>query len=299
MRKALSRGTSRRVLTGVGVVVTAFTIFLFWPDPNPDVRALPSPNGFDDLVKAAQLLPETQESSFDYRTAELTELRESVAHNVAALKRLREGLIRECRVPLENSFDYIGNHITELSGHKRLAFALSAEGRLAELEQRPNDAARSYIDIIRLGHEAARGGLLIDPLTGAACEALGSSKLAKIVSTLDANDCRTTTTVLEAIQAKRESPEEILRIERTWSHRNYGLMQRVNWMIASRSFSPEKVAHQQYIGKLQAEIRRQSGILIDLASRAYQLERGRVPTNVNELVPDFLKAVPQTPATTN
>ena len=69
------------MLTGVGVVVTAFTIFLFWPDPNADVRALPSPNGFNDLVKAAQLLPETQDSSFDYRTAELTELRESVGNS--------------------------------------------------------------------------------------------------------------------------------------------------------------------------------------------------------------------------
>ena len=38
-------------------------------------------------------------------------------------------------------------------------------------------------------------------------------------------------------------------------------------------------------------------LLIDLAARAYELEKGKPPTGVADLVPDYLKAVPQDPFT--
>jgi hypothetical protein len=57
--------------------------------------------------------------------------------------------------------------------------------------------------------------------------------------------------------------------------------------------------HKTYLPKLQAQIGRQSQILIDLATRAYQLENGRPPANLNDLVPAYLKAIPQTSSVTN
>jgi hypothetical protein len=36
--------------------------------------------------------------------------------------------------------------------------------------------------------------------------------------------------------------------------------------------------------------------LVDLAERAYELEHGALPKNIRDLVPDYLKAVPQDPA---
>jgi len=38
-------------------------------------------------------------------------------------------------------------------------------------------------------------------------------------------------------------------------------------------------------------------LLIDLAVRAHELERGRPPKSWNELVPDFLESVPVDPET--
>ena len=40
-----------------------------------------------------------------------------------------------------------------------------------------------------------------------------------------------------------------------------------------------------------------SQLLIDLAARAYELEKGHRPASLADLVPDYLKAIPQDPVT--
>ena len=90
-------------------------------------------------------------------------------------------------VPLQFSPHYIDQaHLSELAGLKRLAQAFVAEGRLAEKENRFGDAAKSYLDVIRLGNNPARGGILIDAMVGIAIEAMGTAGLQKLVDQLDA-----------------------------------------------------------------------------------------------------------------
>ena len=38
-------------------------------------------------------------------------------------------------------------------------------------------------------------------------------------------------------------------------------------------------------------------LIVDLAARAYELDKGHRPVSVAELVPEYLKAVPQDPVT--
>jgi hypothetical protein len=38
-------------------------------------------------------------------------------------------------------------------------------------------------------------------------------------------------------------------------------------------------------------------LTLDLAARAYELDKGHPPANLTDLVPDYLKAVPQDPFT--
>jgi hypothetical protein len=38
-------------------------------------------------------------------------------------------------------------------------------------------------------------------------------------------------------------------------------------------------------------------LITDLAARAYELDKGHLPANVADLVPDYLKAIPQDPFT--
>ena len=140
---------------------------------------------------------------------------------------------------------------------------------------------------------------MIDHLVGVACEAMGSSRLAKIVTALDARECRLAIASLESIENKRESPDETLRIERKWG-RSEGMKQRINSMITQKSLDPSKKYHERYLVRLNGEIARQAQLRIDLARRAYELENGRPPAGLELLVPTYLKSLPEHPsASTN
>src|SRR6266498_3881941 len=232
MEKLQSRSNVRRIIVALSLAPVVAGVFLFWPVRTPTAEPVPTPNGYDDFLKAAALLSPT--TTIVPRDLAEGKLREMVTQNRPALKLLRAALELECRVPMVYSKNYIDKHIPELSGHRLLAGALVAEGRVAELDQRTNDAARCYLDAIHLGHEVARGGMQIDHLVGVACEAMGSSKLTKIAPALNATECRAAIATLESNENKRESPEETLRIERAWAQ-SEGMKQRISSMINSKS----------------------------------------------------------------
>ncbi len=298
MRRLELGSAARRIVVGLALALVAAGVFLFWPGRTPIAEPVPSPNGYDDFLKAAALLSPTTTTSLPLDLAE-GKLRELVTQNRDALNLLRAALEMECRVPVVYSTTYIDKHFQELSGHRVLARALVAEGRVAELDQRTNDAARCYLDAIRLGNEAARGGIVVNHLVGVACEAMGSSKLIKIVPALTAKECRLAIATLESIEDKRESPDETLRIERAWC-RSEGLQQRINSMITLKSLDPVKQYYKRYLVRLNGEIARQSQLRIDLAKRAYELENGNPPVGLHVLVPTYLKSLPQLqPSSTN
>lgn len=287
--RKMPRG-ARWFLFGIVVVFGATVALLFWPAGQLESGPLPQPNGYDDFVKAGTSV---SPSSHEYRELSEVRLREVVVHNAESLKLLRAGLERECRVPLKFTTEDLRTHFPQLGKHKLLAQALLAESRLAELDGRTNDAARSCLDAIRFGHECGRGGLLIDHLVGLACEGVGRHQLVKIVSFLDAPTCRRAATQLESIGASRESPAEVLHVETAWSRRGGGLRGRIGGMIAYRSFNPAKTHfNRSYLPLLQAEIARQSQLALDLATRAYTLDHGKPPGTPADLVPTYLKNLP-------
>lgn len=69
------------------------------------------------------------------------------------------------------------------------------------MEHRPADAARSYLDAIRLGNEASHGGFMINRLVCLAFEARGCTQLAKLSPTFDCEQARSLMTELETIGA--------------------------------------------------------------------------------------------------
>src|ERR1019366_9321961 len=144
------------------------------------------------------------------------ELRAFVKKNAEALKLAREGLARECRVPLDYSATN-ETSIRNLAIIKRLAHTLMAEGRLAEMENRPADAEEAYLDVIRLGVAISQGGLIIDSLVDIAIESIGTSGMQRLTPTLDAKQCREAAAALESCEARREPMDAIVRQERAWA----------------------------------------------------------------------------------
>lgn len=171
MRKRLR--TILLILAGVLV----FTL-LTWVVPINGRRSpfppLPSPNGYDDFVQAGRLssgkVGEFRELSYD-------ELKELLTANSNALTLVRAGLQTRCSLPVQSYLSNFANASRDLMAQKQMAQLLAAEGRLAELDGRLSDAARSYLDAMRFGNEISRNGFVINRLVGIACSAIGSVPL--------------------------------------------------------------------------------------------------------------------------
>jgi hypothetical protein len=282
-----------KLLTGffivaVLLVVAALVFTLSQPPPAPP--PLPKPNGYDDLVRASRMVAD---NTPDYAAMDEAELRSLVETNAESLKLARRGLGHECQVPLDYSAAN-PTYFTNLAGLKRLAHSLVAEGRLMELEGRPTDAADSYLAVVRLGVATGKGGLLIDSLVSIAIEAIGTARLEKLALTLNAKQCRQAVAVLESCEAGREPMPTIVARERAWSRRVHGF----KWQIARLvMFKSLRQTEQGVAAKVTSFQTRERVLLIRLASRAYELETGRPAKSVADLVPTYLKVIPQNPIT--
>ncbi len=269
------------------VLVAAMALYTF-SQPAPAPPPLPNPNGYDDFVKAGSMITD---NAWEYATMSKEELRAFVSKNAEALKLARTGLRRECRVPLDYSATNV-LRLSHLAAIKRLAQVIAAEGRLAELENRPADAAQAYLTVVRLGSAISQGGVLIDLLVSIAIESIGSTGLKKLAPSLDAKQCRAGATVLEACEAQREPMDVTLTRERAWWRRSFGLKMQITRLLA---FKLVKQSEQFCMANLKTHQTRTRLLLIQLATRAYELDKGEPPKSLADLVPAYLKAIPQDP----
>ena len=281
------------LLIPTAVILAIVGLLIFQElQPLPPIQSLPNPNGYDDFVKAGEM---ANDNTGNYYEMKLEELRRLVAKNSDALQTARTGLQKDCAVPLQFSRNYMSRHIPELADNKRLAQAFAAEGRLAEMENRPSDAAGSYLDLIRQGNDSARGGVLIDALVGLAIENMGVAGLQKNTDRLDAKSCRETVAALETLDAQRQSWNEVIQQEDGWSRRTFtSLSYRIYRPLLSKM---TREAFQKAERKFKEQQLKTRQLLIGLAARAYELDKGHRPASLADLVPDYLKAIPQDPVT--
>jgi hypothetical protein len=288
---------TRNRLIALSIIAAPFVFFLglllFWDaEPLPPIPPLPNPNGYEDLVKAGKL---TDNHTGNFYEMKLEELRRLAAQNSDALQAARIGLQEDCAVPLQFSENYMSQHLSELADYKKLAQAFVAEGRLAEMENRPGDAAKSYLDVIRLGHKSDRGGVLIDQLVGTAIEAMGVSQLQKLVDQLEAKTCHKTVATLETLDSQRQTWDEVMQQERDWSRRTFpGIRYELAALMMRNTLNKAYKSAEQKFDAQQIKTRQ---LIIDLAARAYELDQGHPPANLADLVPDYLKTIPQNPLT--
>jgi hypothetical protein len=281
-------------------VVTAGAILLvgYWSwNASPLEPPEPNPNGYDDLVAAGNMM---RGLDLDIGNATEIELRQFVATNAAAMERARLGLTRQCRVPavaLSGSSNILG-HINDLASLKRLANTFRAEGRLAELEGRPMEAAASALAIIKVGIGASHGGCLIDSLVADACEASGCRRLDTIMPKLSAAQSRQVGRQLEASLAQVEPKSEILRHEARFGRRAIGGSLQYFLHTLGRGIIPAwRNTDKSVLAKYDNQIHWMLAEEIQLAAQAYELEQGRKAQVWGDLVPAYLKAIPQDPLT--
>jgi hypothetical protein len=287
---------TRNWLIAAFILALPFVLFLgffiFMEEPRPPLPPLPHPNGYEDLVKAGGML---SPAAGNYNENDLAQLKKVVSSDAVALSLARAGLSNQCRVPVQYSLSYISNHLNDLTAMKRLAQAFTAEGRLAELEHRPADAAKSYLDLIHLAHESTRGGLLIDELVGMAIQGVGTSHLQTLAPQLDAQACRETAAALAALDSQGQTWNEVMQQESDWSHGMFrGWRDELARWETRKSMKKMDRQMERKFATQQAGTRQ---LIISLAARAYELDKGHPPASATDLVPDYLKAIPQDPTT--
>ena len=277
----------------MGALVVGAVLLLFL-GRTPAAPALPNPNGYDDLVKAGQELIKTTDDPADL---DLTHFRALVATNAEPLRRLRLGLTRRCAVPTQAISTNFNGHSHDLGDLKQLARALSAEGRLAELENRPVDAARSYIECIRLGNEISRGGVLITRLVGIAIEVMGGRQLAKLIPKLRCEQMRALVTELEQIIGNSVTWEGVLANERIFARAQMGkdwlgwlnpIRFVAGWWQARNGGKRVETKHDLAAAHLRL-------MLTELALRRYRCDQGSAPDSLQGLVPKYLRQMPSDP----
>jgi hypothetical protein len=255
-------------------------------------HALPNPNGYDDFVRAGNLIVGDMGSFGDL---DQNALRELVSSNAEPLRLLRLGLTRTCSFPTDVALTNQGWMIGELPHLKYSALLLRAEGRLAEMDGRPGDAADSYLQAIRFGNEISRGGFLINRLVGIACEAIGQVALAKLVSSLVPQKAADVAKELQKIDQERVGFDEIKHNERRFgTHELFKERNPVHWITGA--WEAWRMTRRYEI-RNKILIAHERLLAAELALRCYRSEVGRLPARLDDLIPNFLSNVPLDPFT--
>ncbi len=274
------------ILAVIAINVAILAIALL-PGLSTKPIPLPNPNGYDDFVKAGQSLSGSISDSGAMSRDALTAL---VSQNENALGFLRTGLTHASRIPADYTIRRQTNMMYVLMSFKSCAFLLCAEGRLSELDGRTNDAAKIYLDTVRFGQASSRGGVMIDRLVGIACETIGLRKLQPLSQVLPAKNCAEVAHALEDIDSKEETPEQMLVDEAIYVRKTATVPQQLGGLIM---FKAIRDMRKKSVAKLNAATLHRRQVMLDFASRACELDKGHRPTNIADLVPAYLKAIPQ------
>ena len=270
-----------------GAVLVALLAFTIGRSPAPPL--LPNPNGYDDFVKAGEAV---LGNVGDFPTLDHDSLAALVFTNAEPLRLLRLGLTRQCIMPIDSALTNNAG-INQLALMKRLVQLLAAEGRLRETQNRPADAARSYVDAVRFGNEMSRGGFVITRLVGVACEAIGCSQLAKLAPNLKPDEARAVLTVLDKLEAGRVTWAEVRRNERRFMR--YQIRRNLNPMVWVMGWWQSRQAVQKAETKHKLVVARERLLAVELALRCYQSEQGHPPARLDELATKYLSHVSEDP----
>jgi hypothetical protein len=248
------------------------------PPPRPP---LPIPNGYDDLLTAGRAVADYPSN---FSTLDHENLRAWVTNNSESLRLLRLGLSRRCAFPTETAMT---NIMMDFYSFTALARVLEAEGRLAELENRPADAASSYVDAIQLGNEISRGGLIMNRLVGISCAAVGSRCLAKLVPGLSCEQVPPLIARLEKIDKQGVTWSEVRQNENAFQSVS-PIKWVTGWLFSRVPRQKAQTRHNIAVAHIRL-------LMTELSLRCYQAETGRAPTLLEQLVPRYLQSVPLDP----
>lgn len=260
----------------------------------PTIGPLPTPNGYDGIVRAGKTISGTFRN---YKSMLPAELQAALKTNAAPIAQGKEALKLECRVPL--SWPPAPLSGDESTAPLNLSEAFAAEGLVAETEHRTEDAVKSYQNIVHLGYQSCQGGLVGDGLRGIAIVSSGVDRLQKLSVILNSKSCAQIARDLQSLDSQSETLADYVRQQKIWYHQNApGAKDTFDWYYGKlRSLNADTKAHEDAthsFAQIQSDIRHN---IVAIAVRAYEADKGVRPDQIEDLVPNYLNKVPIDPET--
>src|ERR1700722_16135199 len=190
------------------LVVLANIVILaiaFLGDTAKPAKPMPNPNGFDDFVRAGNMMQDNPIHYSDRLNQQ--QLAALVAANAEALTLARVGLSRGCRVP--DIYVVTNNFISAFFPLSRIGGSLMAEAKLAEFSTNTNQAIKSYLDLARFVQKCTSGGTYFFRATFVDYQSTAMEHLELLVRNLDPKTCREIAQQFEMINLEEDTVEDL------------------------------------------------------------------------------------------
>lgn len=280
------------MVTAIAGITAAAVLYSF--SSLPAAAEMPNPNGYDEIIRAGTSISNTFKA---YKTTGAPQLRRLLGTNASAIAQGHAALKLDCRMRLE--WPPGSASTDELAAPSNLADAFAAEGLLAEMENRTQDALKDYLDIVRLGNQSTRGGFPADSLRGVAIESRGADLLQKLSIILDAKSCAEIAKTLESVDSQRETLADYQQQEKILYHQKFpepkdSFMWYYDRMLHLNANRSVKTQTTDSFRDSRSAIRR---AMVGIAVRAYEMDKSTRPKDITELVPTYLTSAPIDPET--
>jgi hypothetical protein len=275
---------------GCVVLVGMLAVQIVRLKPSP-IR-YPTPNGFDDLLKAAEMLQPLPDKSQDPAQLNVQERKWLIQSNSAALNRLHDGLGKEILVVIPRDLA-ARDPIQYLAGIKKLSQLLAAKAGVAAASSNQTALLSACFDNYELGCKGTRGGRWIEGLVGVAVRSIALTSMSHIQDLGDATLCRKAAALLSAAATNAPTALAYERGEDAWLATqplvyrwNPGRLK--NWLTGET-----KQTRLKFLSKFDRLQKQEAETLRDLAAAAFRMEHQRGATNWTELVPEYLPEIPR------
>jgi len=251
---------------------------------------VPKDNDYPALLAAAEKIVKPSGDLVDLSKAELQKwIDQNRQATEEATRILEKGNIA---VPLSAERGWMAEHREAIKSFKNLAISYTLESRLLNLNGHTN--SHPALNIILLGQAICRGGVGADIANGLILETIGNGLLQANLVGLDAVECRKAAQFLEDQEERRETPLQILQNEKIWLDASYGLVSRVLGFTGAKDTEKNKLEFTTRYNRSRGLTTR---LMVRLAAHAYELDNGKSAATVVDLVPSYLKKIPQDPET--
>ncbi len=272
-------GVAVRLAAAVVLVAPAGIVYYELAKPVPITHSdLPTPNGYDRLVAIGKDLS-----------------------SPAISPKRRDELVREGRqalkLPSLVNVDYswwsVYEPLRPSSALKYLYRALDAEVQGQAVAGDDDAALGLHLDALEVGIRMESGGVLEDMVAGVLVQRLAVSRLLGAALKPSASQCREGLRRIQSMEQQLEPLGPILDRDYGYVRHKYGWVRRLG--DAVESWSGTSLWQRMAVDLRKTTQAWLRVVACDLAVQAYLADHHRMPDSLDELVPEYLEAVPEGP----